>query len=107
MNDANVGFTMRPGEARDDLHGNPPSFARITRLRNGKPDLVARTRDAALAAVGLGEVDESLGHRRGTYLKFHEGSIRSQCPVPETGTTSAVRRLVRKRKHLISGGGEI
>jgi hypothetical protein len=78
VDDANISVLVRRREARDDLHGDSPSLCGIARKRDFKLDLVTGTEDAAIAAVTLGEVNESLNARCRMHFQFHRGSIRSK-----------------------------
>jgi hypothetical protein len=60
------------------LHGDSPSLCGIARKRDFKLDLVTGTEDAAITAVTLGEVNESLNVRCRMHFQFHRGSIRSK-----------------------------
>jgi hypothetical protein len=84
IDDANVGLFVLCGERRDDLHGDSPSLLGIPCVRNCKLDMVPRKKDAALTAVGLGELNESSSLRCRIHLQFHEG----QHTVGGSGTKS-------------------
>jgi hypothetical protein len=74
LDDADISVLVRRGEARDDLHGDSPSLCAIACKRDFKLDLVTGTEDAAITAVTLGEVNESLNVSRRMHFQFHQGS---------------------------------
>ena len=89
VDDANISVLVRRGEARDDLHGDSPSLCGIARKRDFKLDLMTGTEDAAITAVTLGEVNESLNVRCRMHFQFHPGSIRSKGSGTRGGTRCA------------------
>jgi hypothetical protein len=71
-NDAHVGFFMTLGKAGDQIHREPPRLVRITSVRNGEFQLVARAEDTTLAALARREVDEAASFGRRSYFEFHD-----------------------------------
>jgi hypothetical protein len=83
-------------------------------VRNCKLDLVTRTKDAAVTAVGLGELNESSSLRCRIHLQFHEGqhTVGGSGTKSRTKTTNRLllrqqaRPLTRKAPWLSDAGAE-